>query len=71
MKYPLLFSLEGKIPLFVYNRMVKRYFFNQGIAEKDLQWRLNKGKELPRSERWLLWFFKPVFKIYEMRIRPA
>jgi SAM-dependent methyltransferase len=71
LKYPFIFRLEGKIPLFIYNRLIYRYFFKLNVAEKDFQWRTEMSAALPRRERWLLWLFKPVFKMFEMRLRPG
>ncbi len=67
LKYPFLFRLDGKIPSFIYNKLVQRYFFKPGVAEKDLAWRTAKGDALPKGEGWLLWLFKPVFRMFELR----
>lgn len=66
---PLVFTLDGKIPRFIYNRLVERYFFKTNVAKADEDWRMKKLKELPKSEWWLLWFFKPIFRLFEMRLR--
>lgn len=68
MNYPFIFRLQGKIPLTIYNKLVYRYFFTPDVAEKDFQWRYRKVKELPKNEKWLLWLFKPKFKMFEMRL---
>jgi SAM-dependent methyltransferase len=67
MKYPLLFRLEGKIPQSIYNVLVSYYFYSPVFYKRDLEWRTARTKALPKGERWLLWFFKPVFKMFEMR----
>ena len=69
MLYPLLFQLENKIPYFIYNLLTARYFFSPGVIQKDMDWRAAKIKALPKGDRWLLWFFKPIFKMYELRLR--
>lgn len=72
MKYPFLFRLDGKIPSFIYNKLVRRYFFKPGVAERDLTWRTTKKNDLPQGEGWLLWLFKPVFRMFELRfVDPA
>jgi SAM-dependent methyltransferase len=68
MKYPLIFGLKGKIPLMVYNALVTYYFKSPVFFKKDLDWRTARTKALPKGERWLLWFFKPVFRMFEMRL---
>ena len=67
MKYPLLFRLEGKIPQAIYNVLVLYYFHSPVFFKRDLEWRTARTKALPKGERWLLWFFVPVFKMFEMR----
>lgn len=68
LRYPLIFKLEKFLPLWFYNALVKRYFFTSGIAEKDAIWRENRLNSLPKGEWILLRLFKPVFRIYEMRL---
>lgn len=69
LNYPFIFSLEGKIPLFIYNSLIYKYFFEPNTAEKDFQWRRAKIEALPKNEWWLLWFFKAKFKIFELKRR--
>lgn len=66
---PFIFNLEGKIPLFIYNWLVYKYFFEPNVAEKDFQWRRAKIEVLPKNEWWLLWCFKAKFKMFEMKRR--
>jgi SAM-dependent methyltransferase len=70
MREPLLFRLEERLPLALYNRLVERYFFAPDAARlRELERREQRLAELPRRE-WL-WrrFYPPVFKIFELRLR--
>lgn len=69
LRYPLIFCLESKLPRFIYNALVWCYFFSPNVSTKDSEWRQQKLNALPQGEWWLLWFFKPVFKMFEMRHR--
>ncbi len=69
MKYPLIFQMEDWLPRPLFNRLTKAYFFGSGAWQKDLAWRNSRTRKLPKGERFLLWFFKPLFKMYEMRLR--
>ena len=69
MRYPLLFQFERMLPTWLYDRLVRRYFFNPQIIQRDAAWRKRRLNALPRGEWWLLWLFDPVFKMYEMRVR--
>jgi SAM-dependent methyltransferase len=66
---PFIFTLDGKVPRLIYNKLVERYFFKTNVSKADLDWRMKKLKELRKREWWLLWFYKPVFKMFEMRLR--
>ena len=66
---PYLFNLFGKIPLFIFNKLVHRYFFTPNIADKDYKWRIEIMNSLPKNEWLLLLFFKPHFKIFEMKLK--
>ena len=68
MKYPLLFGLEGKVPRFLYNTLVYYYFHSSSMVKKDFAWRLRRISGLPKWEQSLLRFFKPTFKMFEMRL---
>jgi SAM-dependent methyltransferase len=63
---PIVFRMKAWLPRRVYNALVRLYF------DTDLP-RLEYGKreqwinELPRRERWLLWFYRPTFRLFELR----
>ena len=69
LRYPFVFRLDGRIPRLMYNALVWGYFFLPRVATKDAEWRQRRLEALPRGERRLLWFFRPVFRIFEMRRR--
>lgn len=69
LRVPYLFRLEGKIPRPLYNALTRRYFFSPGLLQRDMDWRMKRWKDLPRGEWWLKFFFKPIFRMYEMRLR--
>lgn len=70
LRYPPIFQLEGILPKYVYNWLVRRYFYKPGVTERDNVWRQRRLQALPHGEWWLLRLYKPVFKMYEMRRHP-
>jgi hypothetical protein len=70
-KIPIIFTLERKLPRFLYNALVWAYYYLPNLATKEAEWRLKRYSELPKGEKWLLWFYKPVFRIFAMRLRRA
>ena len=68
-RMPLIFRLDGYIPLPIYNTLVWCYFHIPGLQEKDYQQRDKWFYQLPRNEWWLLRLFKPMFRTFEMRFR--
>ena len=64
---PLLFRLENKIPHFLFDRL-KQYYY-RSLAVKDYNQRVKHMKSLPKGEWWLLRLYKPVFRIFELKIR--
>lgn len=66
---PLVFQLQACLPAAIYNRLAANYFEKPGQAEKDLEWRRSRLARLPRGEWWLLRFFQPKFKMFQLRIR--
>lgn len=63
---PLLFKLQDRIPRRLYNLLVFLYF-EINVSEWEFRRRCHWISELPKRERWLLWFYKPKFKIFELR----
>ncbi len=70
LRYPLIFALERRLPRFLFNALTRRYFLTAGVSEREAARRQRRFEALPRGERWLLWFFKAVFRQFEMRLRP-
>ena len=70
MREPLVFRLEERLPLVIYNWLAERYFFLPGAQVRELERRERRLAALPRRE-WL-WrrFYPPVFRILELRLRP-
>ncbi len=63
---PLLFKLQGRIPRRLYNLLVF-LFFENGLSDREFLKRSRWVSELPRRERWLLWFYRPKFMVFELR----
>jgi uncharacterized protein YbaR (Trm112 family) len=68
---PFVFSLEHILPLFLFKQLVKAYYFVPGLSQKDADWRMKRIAMIPKGEWWLLWFYKPVFRIFELRVRKS
>jgi hypothetical protein len=70
MREPLVFRLEERLPLFLYNWLAERYFFVSGAQVREAERRERRLAALP-SHEWL-WrrFYPPVFRILELRLRP-
>jgi SAM-dependent methyltransferase len=69
MREPLVFQLEERLPLPVYNWLAERYFFGPGQQVRELERRERRLAGLPRRE-WL-WrrFYPSAFRIFELRLR--
>jgi uncharacterized protein YbaR (Trm112 family) len=65
-KSPIIFTLEKKLPRFIYNALVWAYYRVPNVAVKESEWRQKRYAELPKGEKWLLLFYKPVFRMFEM-----
>jgi 2-polyprenyl-3-methyl-5-hydroxy-6-metoxy-1,4-benzoquinol methylase len=63
---PLLFKLQGRIPRRLYNLLVF-LFFQTNVSQWEYQVRSRWIAELPKRERWLLRFYRPKFKIFELK----
>jgi len=65
---PIIFTLQGKIPNFIYNLLIVLFYrthrsFTYRIEHRRQIW----IRELPKRERWLLRFYKPKFRMFELR----
>ncbi|MGH7228905.1 MAG: methyltransferase domain-containing protein [Nitrospiraceae bacterium] len=63
---PIFFRLGGKIPRVPYNVLVHVYF-ESNLWKREYEHRVRWIDELPRRERWLLIFYKPKFRMFELR----
>jgi SAM-dependent methyltransferase len=63
---PLLFKLHGRIPRRLYNLLVF-LFFQTNVSHWEYGVRTRWIAELPKRERWLLWFYRPKFKVFELK----
>jgi len=70
---PYLFQLRRFTPLWLYRLLTWKYFHG-GYTQKEYELRARWIAELPRRERWLLRMYRPLFKMFELRLlepRPA
>lgn len=67
LRYPLVFNLDGKIRPMLFDVIIKFYYAS--FAQWEKEWRTRHAANLPQGEWWLLWFFKPVFRMFELRVR--
>jgi len=65
MSMPLPYTLYGRVPLFMY-RLVRLMLRTRLNAWFNRRWHVWTA-ELPRREGWLLWFYKPIFRQFELR----
>ncbi len=63
---PIIFKLEGRVPRPLYNLLVYCYYHTT-LASREYQRRSTWIEELPRRERWLLYFYEPKFRLFELR----
>jgi SAM-dependent methyltransferase len=66
---PIVFRLKSKLPKRVYEELVRTYF-RTNLASKEHTRRDRWAAELPNRERWLLRFYDPVCKMFELRLQP-
>jgi SAM-dependent methyltransferase len=65
---PLHYRLYGVLPRPVYNWMIWAFFMNPSRLGAYAYERYGAWiAELPRRERWLLLFYKPIFRMFELR----
>jgi uncharacterized protein YbaR (Trm112 family) len=68
---PLTFAIAEKLPLFFYNLISDFYFRFPALSQQDYKWREKRITKPQGGEWWQLWLFKPVFKMFEMRLGPS
>jgi SAM-dependent methyltransferase len=64
---PIVFKLADRIPRTLYNFCLFVYYHRE-LAYREYRWRERWIAELPKRERWLLWFYRPKFRIFELRV---
>jgi SAM-dependent methyltransferase len=64
---PIIFALERRLPRWLYNVLVHAYF-ETTLCKWDYETRTRWISELPQREWWLLYLYKPMFRIYELRL---
>jgi len=66
---PFVFRLESKLPRLIYNILMLLYYhgrFSKLFYNLEV-WRNSWIKEIPKRENWLLKFYEPKFKMFELR----
>jgi SAM-dependent methyltransferase len=66
---PIVFKLRSKLPRRLYEEVV-RAFFRTSLSATEARHRIRWGSELPERERWLLWFYEPACRMFELRVQP-
>ncbi|HET6917715.1 MAG TPA: methyltransferase domain-containing protein [Acidimicrobiales bacterium] len=66
---PIVFRLKSKLPKRLYEQLVRTYF-RTSLAHREQVSRARWSAELPNRERWLLRFYEPVCKMFELRKQP-
>ncbi|MFO0773149.1 MAG: methyltransferase domain-containing protein [Nitrospiraceae bacterium] len=64
---PILFHLEDRLPTWLYSALVRIYYRSAYVSQYEAQCRTRWIHELPKRERWLLRFYPPKFKMFELR----
>ena len=65
---PIIFRLKPMLPRRLYEELVRAYF-RSSLARAEVRKRSRWAEELPKRERWLLWFYEPVYKLFELRLQ--
>jgi SAM-dependent methyltransferase len=65
---PMIFRLKGKLPRRFYEELVRAYF-RTSLATTESRRRDRWIAELPNRERWLLWFYEPTCRMFELRLQ--
>jgi SAM-dependent methyltransferase len=67
---PYVFAIRRFVPLWVFNVLSWTYF-HAGYAQKEYERRAEWIKGLPAREAWLLKAYRPLFKMFELRLLDA
>jgi SAM-dependent methyltransferase len=67
LEVPILFRLEERIPRSLYNLLLYIYYHKK-YSYDEYRWRSRWIDELPKRERWLLYFYKPKFRMFELKL---
>lgn len=67
MEEPIVFALERWLPLWLFNILVHAYY-ETALCKWDYETRIRWINDLPKREWWLLCFYKPKFRIYELQL---
>jgi SAM-dependent methyltransferase len=65
---PIVFRLKRKLPRRLYEELVRAYF-RSNLAATEARHRDRWSAELPDRERWLLWFYEPACRMFELRLQ--
>jgi uncharacterized protein YbaR (Trm112 family) len=66
MSDPIIFQLGRFLPKKLFNLLVYTYFMTD-LKHIEYTYRAKWIEEIPKKERWLLWFYKPQVKMFELR----
>lgn len=66
---PIVFRLKRKVPRRLYESLVRAYF-RSTLSATEARHRDRWSAELPDRERWLLWFYEPACRMFELRLQP-
>jgi SAM-dependent methyltransferase len=64
---PFVFQLRRFLPLRLYN-LASWAYFHRGYGTKEYERRARWIHELPERERWLVRLYRPLFKMFELRV---
>lgn len=68
LEYPIFMNLEPLMPIPIFNLFYRLYCRKEN-AKKEYERRSRWISQLPMREWWLLWFYKPKFRMFEFRLR--
>lgn len=66
LEQPIVFQLRRFLPLRLYNLLTYSYFHGS-LGNREYEWRARWIAALPKHERLLLRFYRPNFKLFELR----
>lgn len=65
---PVIFRLKSKLPRRLYEELI-RVYFRSSLPTTESRHRDRWTVELPKRERWLLWFYEPACRMFELRLQ--